>query len=60
MNNNRIVRMDDMTGANWTTLGSSGSAVSQFSHPWGVALDTSGHVYIADNGNCRIARFTMQ
>jgi len=60
MVNNRIVRMDDMTGANWTALGGPGSGVSQFNRPWGVALDPSGHVYVADDGNCRIARFVLQ
>ena len=60
MINNRIVRMDDLEGANWTALGSSGGAVSQFNHPWGVALDASGHVYAADGGNCRIVRFILQ
>jgi len=60
MVNNRIVRMDDMAGANWTTLGSPGSGVSQFNRPWGVALDASGRVYVADDGNSRIARFVLQ
>jgi predicted small lipoprotein YifL len=31
--NNRIVRMDDMTRAGWTTLGSSGSGINQFANP---------------------------
>lgn len=31
--NHRIVRMDDMTGAGWTTFGSSGTAVNQFVVP---------------------------
>ena len=60
MVNNRIVRMDDMAGANWTALGSPGSGVSQFNRPWGVALDSSGRVYVADDGNCRIGRFVLQ
>ena len=31
--NHRIVRMDDMTGAGWTTFGSSGTGVNQFLAP---------------------------
>ncbi len=31
--NNRIVRIDDMTGAGWTTFGTRGSGINQFSDP---------------------------
>jgi len=31
--NHRIVRMDDMTGAGWTTFGTSGTGVKQFVVP---------------------------
>jgi hypothetical protein len=36
--NNRIVRMDDMTGAGWTAFGSVGSGTDQFNSPAGIAL----------------------
>jgi streptogramin lyase len=36
--NHRIVRMDDMTGTNWTTLGSMGSGTDQFHFPDGIAV----------------------
>lgn len=32
--NNRIVRINDMTGG--TTFDTSGSGANQFSHPWGI------------------------
>jgi hypothetical protein len=56
MINSRIVRMDDMRGTNWTTLG---SAASQFDHPWGVEVDAIGHVSVADTLNDRIVRFAV-
>jgi len=56
--NNRIVRMDDMTGTNWTTLGGpgSGAGTGQFNTPAGIALDEHGRIYVADSGNNRIVR----
>ncbi|MCW4029718.1 MAG: hypothetical protein NWE92_08745 [Candidatus Bathyarchaeota archaeon] len=38
--------------------GSEGSGTGQFSHPTGVAVDSSGNVYVADSGNSRIQKFT--
>src|SRR5438876_11727793 len=34
--NNRIVRMDDMTGAGWTEFGTFGSGPNQFRFPSGI------------------------
>ena len=34
-----------------------GKGYGQFVHPRGIAVDSSGYVYIADNENMRIARF---
>lgn len=34
--NHRIVRIDDMTGAGWTTFGTLGSGVNQFRAPFGI------------------------
>jgi DNA-binding beta-propeller fold protein YncE len=39
----------------WGTLG---AADGQFNSPQGVAVDGSGHVYVADTGNNRIQKFT--
>ena len=54
--NNRIIRMDDMSGANWTEYGSEGNGQGQFSFPLGIFVDSSGKIYIADSGNNRIVR----
>jgi sugar lactone lactonase YvrE len=52
----RIVRMDDITGANFTAYGSFGSGVGQFAGVWAISVDASGHIYIADFDNARIVR----
>jgi methionine-rich copper-binding protein CopC len=52
----RIVRMDDITGANFTAYGSFGTAIGQFAGVWGISVDATGHIYIADFDNARIVR----
>ncbi len=59
MGNNRLVRMDDMEGTNFSGLGSFGSAVVQFDRPWGVAAGTGGRIYAADVINNRIVSLIM-
>ena len=57
--NNRIVRIDDMTGKGWVSLGSNASAdANHFDKPQGLYVDDEDplHIYIADTGNCRIVR----
>jgi DNA-binding beta-propeller fold protein YncE len=55
-NNNRIVRVNDMTGAGWTALGSPGTGVNQFANPFSVFVDSAGRIYVADSNNNRIVR----
>jgi DNA-binding beta-propeller fold protein YncE len=40
-----------------TKWGSSGASNGQFISPLGVAIDSSGKVYVADSGNNRIQKF---
>ena len=54
--NDRIVRIDDMTGAGWTTLGTKGSGVNQFDTPIGIFVDATGRIYVTDTVNSRIVR----
>ena len=41
-----------------TQWGSGGSDPGQFEHPYGVAVDAAGQVYVADTGNSRLQVFT--
>src|SRR5947209_20201524 len=43
--NNRIVRMDDMTGAGWTPFGTSGSGMNQSNGPFGIFV-CAGQIYV--------------
>jgi streptogramin lyase len=54
--NGRIVRMDDMVGTGWTTLGTAGTGVNEFNNPDGVFVEEVGRIYVADLGNSRIVR----
>jgi hypothetical protein len=56
MINDRVVRIDDMKGANWTALG---GTADQFSHPCAVEVDAGGHLCITDTLNSRIVRLVM-
>jgi hypothetical protein len=54
--NDRIVRIDDMTGRGWTTFGTSGSGVNQFRSPEGIFVNATGQIFVADAGNHRLVR----
>lgn len=47
--NNRIFRIDDMTGAGWTTFGSQGTGVGQFSDLDGIFVGPTGQIFVADS-----------
>ena len=61
--NNRVQKFTS-TGTYISQLGcpsgacSAGSANGQFMGPFGVAVDSSGNVYVADYGNNRVEKFT--
>ncbi len=54
--NNRIIRMEDMTGKGWASFGTKGNGVGQFFEPTEIAVDKMGRIYITDWGNRRIVR----
>ena len=46
--NQRIIRIDDMTGKNRVSYGASGTGVGQFLEPQSITIDAQGRLYIAD------------
>ena len=46
-----------LAGAFQATIGSPGTGTGQFSFPRGIALDTSGNIFVADTFNNRIQKF---
>lgn len=47
----------DRHGKYLETIGSAGSGNGQFNTPSGIAIDSSGDIYVADTGNNRIEEF---
>ncbi len=54
--NNRVQKFSS-AGTFITQWGATGTGNSQFTAPQGIAIDSSGHVYVADTGNNRIQEF---
>ena len=52
--NDRVVRMDDMTGRGWVALGTTGRGAGQFEAPRAIFVDSQGRIYVADTLNNRI------
>jgi DNA-binding beta-propeller fold protein YncE len=40
------------------TWGTNGSGDGQFNYPQGIAVDNAGNIYVADNGNKQVQKFT--
>jgi len=53
--NHRLVRMDDIRGTNWISLGTKGEGRSQFNFPVGLVA-WAGMIFVADEYNNRIVR----
>jgi sugar lactone lactonase YvrE len=56
--NCRVIPMDNMSGKNWTSLGTCGAGNQQFNNPTGLFVYSIGKIYIADTGNNRIVQVT--
>src|SRR5437016_78499 len=54
--NNRIVRMDDMTGAGWTPFGTSGSGPNQFRFPFGIFVSAGQNFVVMGRANRSVRR----
>ena len=54
--NQQFIRMDDITGANWTVFNSIGPGTGQIYTFNNVTVDSANRIYIADNGNNRVVR----
>lgn len=54
--NNRIVRVDDMKGSNWTVLGGKGDGSDRLRNPMGVYVTGNDRILIADTDNNRIVQ----
>ncbi|MGZ0173710.1 MAG: hypothetical protein ACKVHE_29690 [Planctomycetales bacterium] len=50
---NRVTRLN-LQGETLGTFGSTGHGVGEFSTPWGLAVDSSGRIVVADTGNRRL------
>ncbi|MCP1137267.1 SBBP repeat-containing protein [Paenibacillus polysaccharolyticus] len=60
--NHRIQKLNKSTNtwSEWKKVGGgNGSGLGEFYNPFGVAVDSSGNVYVADSGNHRIQKLTL-
>jgi DNA-binding beta-propeller fold protein YncE len=55
--NNRVVRLDALTGNTVQTVNPSGDQA--FNHPYGIAVDSAGSFFVADTFNNRIEIFDV-
>ena len=55
-NSGQILRSDDLNGTNLIRYGTQGSGVGQFYGAYGLALDSTHRIYIADTYNSRVIR----
>ena len=56
LTNSRLLKADNITGANLVKYGSSGSGTGQFGTIAGLAQDASGRIYITDSAQDHLVR----
>ncbi len=56
-NNSEVDVIDRQSGQKVTSFGRPGSFAGQFNQPHGIAVDSKGNVYIAENRGKRIHKF---
>jgi len=59
-NNSRIDVIDRQSGQKVTSFGRPGSFAGEFNQPHGIAVDSKGNVYVAENRGKRIHKFTLR
>lgn len=52
--NNRVQKLDRVTGASLATWGLPGRGPGQFITPWGLVVDSGGRIVVVDGGNNRL------
>jgi sugar lactone lactonase YvrE len=57
-NNSRVEVLERATGKILSSFGSMGHYVGQFDQPHGIAVDSKGNVYVAENRGRRVQKFT--
>lgn len=53
---NRVVRVDDLSGAGWITFGRHGSGMGEVNLTRSITLDSRGRIYFVDFFNRRVVR----
>lgn len=55
-NRTGLVRIDNMSGAGWISMGAVSAGSRSFNGSKGVAMDGQGRIYVVDTGNGRVVR----
>ncbi len=58
-NNTRVEVIERSTGKILSSFGSQGHYPGQFDQPHGIAVDSKGNVYVAENRGKRVQKFRV-